>query len=141
MPVTRGRLGAMTKTIRQTVIISASPKATYAALIQEKRHTAFTGVKAKIAPKVGGAFMCYDRYISGYTLDLVPAKRIVQAWRSQGWPAGTYSLVTFALAKAAGGKTRLTFTQIGVPASDYKAKNAGWRSHYWQRLKAYLEKR
>ena len=130
----------MTKTIRQTAVIAGTPRQVYAALIESKKHTAFTGVSAKIVPKVGGAFSCFDGYITGTTLHLVPNKLIVQAWRSRGWPAATFSIVTFALAKAAGGKTKLSFSQLGVPASDVKEKSAGWRSYYWKRLNAYFGK-
>ena len=129
----------MTKTIRQTVVIGVAPKLVFGALINERRHAMFTGDTAAISRKVGGAFTCYGGYISGINLELTPAKRIVQAWRSRGWPLGTFSLVTFALARAAGGATRLTFTQVGVPASDTKDKAGGWRTHYWRPLKAYLE--
>jgi hypothetical protein len=31
-------------------------------------------------------------------LELVPAKHVVQAWRSQAWPEGVYSIVNFELA-------------------------------------------
>ncbi len=41
----------------------------------------------------------------------------------------------------AGGKTRLDFSHVGVPANDYAEKNRGWRTHYWQPLKRYLEAR
>ncbi len=72
-------------------------------------------------------------------MEIIAPKLIVQAWRSRNWPMGTYSIVTFKLAKSAGGKTKLTFTQTGVPADDYKEKNQGWRTHYWERLQRYLE--
>jgi len=62
------------------------------------------------------------------------------AWRSAGWPEGHFSIVTFALSLKAGGRTELRFTQIGVPAGDYAAKNKGWHTHYWEPLKKYLEK-
>jgi len=130
----------MTKTIRQTVIIGAAPKAVFGALMSEKKHARFTGDAAAISRRAGGTFSCYGGYITGINLELVPARRIVQAWRSKGWPAGTYSIVTFALSRSAGARTRLSFTQVGVPASDYKDKKEGWRTHYWKRLKAYLEK-
>jgi activator of HSP90 ATPase len=130
----------MTKTLRQTVTLGASPKQVYAALIQEKRHSMFTGEKAVISPKVGGAFSCYGGYLRGFNIDLVPGKRIVQAWRGKEWPAGVFSIVTFALARSAGGRTRLTLTHVGVPASSYNGINKGWRSFYWAPLKAYLKK-
>jgi len=130
----------MTKTIRQALTIGAAPRKVYAALIEEKRHSKFTGAAARISRKAGGAFSCYGGYITGFNLDLVPSRRIVQAWRSKGWPAGHYSIVTFALSGSAGGRTKLRFTHDGVAAPDYRAKDKGWRSHYWRPLKAYLEK-
>jgi len=130
----------MTKTIRQTVTIGAAPRLVFGALINEKRHAKFTGHPAVISRKVGGTFTCYGGYISGINLELVAPRRIVQAWRSQTWPEGAYSIVTFALARRKGGRTRLSFTQVGVPASDFKDKSKGWRTFYWKPLKAYLEK-
>jgi uncharacterized protein YndB with AHSA1/START domain len=127
-----------TKTISQTVTLSAAPAAVYAALVEEKQHAAFTGNPAQIDARVGGAFSCYDDYISGVNVELVPGKRVVQAWRSKGWPKGFYSLVTFALAGAGRGKTKLSFTHVGVPAADFKAKSSGWRTHYWEPLQRYL---
>ncbi len=127
-----------TRNIQHTVIIRATPRAVYDALMNKKQHARFTGNPAKIRAKAGGAFSCYGRYITGITLELKPGRRIIQAWRSQGWPDGHYSLVTFALGKKSGG-TQLHFTQIGVPARDYAAKNKGWRTHYWQPLKRFLE--
>jgi uncharacterized protein YndB with AHSA1/START domain len=127
-----------TKTIFQTVTLPAKPAAVFAALMDGTRHAAFTGAPAVIDARVGGTISCYGGYISGITVELVPNRRIVQAWRGRTWPKGFYSLVTFALAPSAGGKTRLTFTQVGVPVRDFKAKSDGWRSHYWEPLKRYL---
>ncbi len=130
----------MTKIIKQTVTIGASPKRVYEALIDEKRHAKFTGAKAAISRKVGGAFTCYGSYLGGFHVDLVPGKRIVQAWRSNHWPKGTFSIASFALSKAKGGKTKLKFTHMGVPASSLKNIGKGWQLYYWKPLKAYLEK-
>ncbi len=130
----------MRKIIRQTVAIGASPKAVYGARISEKRHAKFTGQPATISRKVGGAFTCYGGHLSGINLELVPSKRIVQAWRAKGWPAGVHSIVSFNFTRKAGGRTKLSFTHVGVPASRFRDINAGWRTYYWRPLKAYLEK-
>jgi uncharacterized protein YndB with AHSA1/START domain len=129
----------MTKNIHQQVTFRATPPQVFAALMDEQQHATFTDSHAKIDARVGGAFTCYDDYIHGFTLELVPAKLIVQAWHSQNWPAGVYTIVTFKLAKAAGGKTKLTFSQIGVPADDWAEKSRGWKTHYWEPLKRYLQ--
>ena len=55
------------------------------------------------------------------------------------WPLETWSDITITLAPMPGGKTKLSFLQTGVPAKDYAAKNKGWRTHYWEPLKRYLE--
>ncbi|MBI3850230.1 MAG: SRPBCC domain-containing protein [Verrucomicrobia bacterium] len=129
-----------TKNIQHTVLIRATPKAVYDALMNQKKHTRFTGEPARIRAKAGAAFTCYDGYINGMTLALAPGRCIVQAWRSRDWPPEHYSIVTFALASIAGGRTQLRFTQVGVPAGDYARKYQGWRTHYWQPLKRFLEK-
>jgi activator of HSP90 ATPase len=125
--------------IRQSVVINAAPGVVYRALVESKRHAAFTGARAILSRKVGGSFTCYDGYITGRNLELVPSKRIVQAWRAKGWPAGVYSVASFALSGAAGGKTKITFTHVGVPPRNFKGITEGWRTHYWRPLRAYLE--
>jgi activator of HSP90 ATPase len=129
-----------TKNIVHKVLIRATPGEIYDALMDDKKHSQFTGEPAKIRAKTGGVFTCYDDYIHGINLELVPGKCVIQAWRSKNWPARHYSVVTFALSKKASRTTELHFTQIGVPATDYADKNKGWRTHYWEPLKKFLEK-
>jgi uncharacterized protein YndB with AHSA1/START domain len=131
---------SMKKIIKQTVTLGASPKRVYEALIDGKKHAAFTRHPAKVSRKVGGAFTCYGGHLSGINVELVPAKRIVQAWRTINWPKGVFSVATFSLAKARGGKTRLSFTHVGVPAAHHKGISKGWRDFYWKPLGEFLEK-
>jgi activator of HSP90 ATPase len=128
-----------TRTIKQSATIKANPHEVYEALVDSRKHTKFTGAKARISRKVGGTFSAYGRYIQGINLNLVPDKRIVQAWRGSDWPKGHYSIVTFLLKRIKGG-TRLVFSQIGVPDREYKGINQGWRDHYWKPMKEMLEK-
>jgi len=129
----------MPKTIRQTVIIKASARAIYEALMDSRKHAKFSGQPAHISRKPGGTFTVYGNYINGANLELVPGRKIVQFWRSANWPKFHYSTVRYGLTKVRGG-TRLAFTQIGVPDGDYKAKKSGWHHAYWQPIKAMLEK-
>jgi uncharacterized protein YndB with AHSA1/START domain len=130
----------MPKTIRQTATFKASPRAVYEALLDSRKHAAFTGRPARIERRPGGRFTAYGTYLRGVTVELVPNKRIVQLWRSRNWPPYHYSTVTFALAAAPGGRTRLRFTQEGVPDNDYRAKRSGWVTAYWDKMKRYLER-
>ena len=129
----------MPKTIRQTVTIKASPHAIYEALMDSRKHTAFSGMPARISRKPGGRFTAYGSYLSGVNLELVSDKKIVQFWRSKNWPKFHYSTVTFELRRVKDG-TRLSFTQVGVPDNDYRAKKRGWIRSYWEPIKAMLEK-
>ena len=129
----------MGKDLKHNVILNAPPLAVFEALMDERRHRQFTGSPAKISRQPGGAFTCYGGYIKGFNLEIIAPKLIVQAWRSRDWPRETYSVVTFKLAKGAGGKTKLSFTHVGIPAKDYPSKNKGWRTHYWEPLGRYLE--
>jgi activator of HSP90 ATPase len=129
----------MPKTIRQTATFRASPRAVYEALMDSRKHSAFTGNPARIERRPGGRFTAYGGYLEGVTLELVPDRKIVQFWRSRNWPPYHYSTVTFALTPVRGG-TRLRFTQRGVPNGDYRAKRGGWVSSYWEKLRTYLER-
>ena len=130
----------MTKNIMQRVTFAAKPAAVYRALLNSKQHAAFTGAKADISPKVGGKFSCYDGYITGLNVELVPGKRIVQVWRGREWPKGAHSLVTYSL-KGRGKRTQLTLEHAGIPANAAGHIAKGWKSHYWTPLKKYLASR
>jgi uncharacterized protein YndB with AHSA1/START domain len=127
------------KTLRQTVTFKAPPEDVYELLMDSRKHARFTGDKARISREVGGKIMAYDGYVEGTNLEIVPNTKIVQCWRGSDWPKGHYSKATFALAEVKGG-TRLTFTQTGVPDDQYEPIKAGWNEHYWEKMKARLEK-
>jgi activator of HSP90 ATPase len=129
-----------TKTIRQTVVVRASPHAVYEALMDSQKHARFTGAKARISRKVKGRFTAYDGYIEGVYLDLVPDKMIVQSWRGSDWPEGHFSKTTYSLKKIKNG-ARLTFTQSGVPVQHYHDISQGWRDYYWKPMKEMLGKK
>ncbi len=129
-----------TKTIRQSVVFKASPHDVYEALMDSRKHAQFTGDSAEISREVGGRISAYGGYIEGTNERLLPDRKIVQRWRSSGWPDGLYSTVTFDLKKVPSG-TRLSFTHSGVPEDDYEAKSKGWVEHYWEKMKQCSSRR
>jgi activator of HSP90 ATPase len=129
----------MPRFIRQVVTFKASPHAVYEALMDSKKHSAFTGDKAVISRQVGGVFEAGDGYISGTNLELVPDQKIVQAWRGSDFPEGAVSKATFTLKGVEGG-TRLTFTHSGVPEELFDSIKGGWVEFYWEPLAAWLDK-
>jgi activator of HSP90 ATPase len=127
------------KTIKQSVTIKAGPHEVYEALMDAKKHAAFTGGKASISRKAGGKFSVFDGYASGVNLELVPDTKIVQSWRADDWPEGVYSKATFTFEAVPGG-TKLTFTQTGVQEESAADIARGWKDYYWQPMKQMLEK-
>jgi len=66
--------------IHQEVVFKAKPSDVFGALMDSRRHAAFTkNGAAKVSKKVGGAFSAHGGYVSGINVDLVENKRIVQA--------------------------------------------------------------
>jgi activator of HSP90 ATPase len=124
--------------IHQEVTFKAKPKDVYEALMDTKKHTAFTkNGKAKISKKVGGAFTAHGGYISGVNLELVENKRIVQSWRAKNWPKGVYSIVSFKIEKDGTG-TKLTFDHTGLPEKEVGHLTEGWKKMYWDRMTEYF---
>ena len=130
----------MSKTMRQTATFKTSPHEVYEALMDAKKHAAFTEGAAKISRQVGGTFSISDGEIEGKNLELVPDRKIVQAWRYSDWPVGHYSTATFELEKIDKG-TRLTFTQRDVPDDKYEDIKQGWKDYYWLPMKEMLDQK
>ena len=78
----------MCKTIKHKVRFKAAPREIYDLLADSKKRTAVTGRKADISRKVGGAFSTDAGHVTGVNVDLVPGKRLVQAWRRRDFPDG-----------------------------------------------------
>lgn len=129
----------MSKLIRQSATFQATPHAVYEALMDSRKHTRFTGSPARLSRKVGGKFSAFGGYISGTNLELVPDRKIVQAWHASEWPDGHMSRVTFKLTPVKGG-TRLNFTHSGVPDAYVADIQQGWIDSYWDPLRAMLNK-
>jgi uncharacterized protein YndB with AHSA1/START domain len=124
--------------IHQQVTIDATPAAVYDVLTSSDKFARMTGGRAAdIASQAGGAVSLFGGDVEARNVELVPGKRVVQAWRSKAWPEGVYSIVRFELT-ADGGKTRLTFDQAGHPPEAQAMLEGGWPKMYWQPLSAML---
>jgi activator of HSP90 ATPase len=128
------------KTIKQKVKFNASSDVIYELLTDSRKHSRFSGERATISKKVGGAFSVYSGEITGINVDLAPGKRVVQAWRAKDFPTGIFSMATFNLAPARNGGTELVLTHRGVPKELIPRIEKGWREFYWDRMKQYLSR-
>lgn len=128
----------MSDSIHQEVVINASADRIYDALTSEQHFSGFTGgAPSEIDATAGGAFTCFGGMITGRNIELVPGRRVVQAWRVKNWPEGAYSIVRFEL-EATGTSTQLVFDQSGHPALAKEELEGGWHKMYWDPLRTYL---
>jgi activator of HSP90 ATPase len=88
---------------------------------------------AQLSAEPGSAFSLFGGIIVGRQVELLPAKRVVQAWRVENWNPGMYSIARFELSDADGG-TKIIFDHTGFPAGAGDHLAAGWKSHYWDGL-------
>jgi activator of HSP90 ATPase len=134
--------------IHQEVMFKASSKRVYDALTDAQQFqkvellTGMSGLDlagkpAAISSEVGGAFSLFGAYIVGRQIELVPEKRIVQAWRVTSWQPGVYSIARFELTEQ-GPATKLVFDHTGFPAGTGEHLAAGWKAHYWEPLEKFL---
>jgi len=128
-------------TIEQTVFFEAAPEEIYDALLDPKKHSAFTGSPATTSAKVGATFTAWEGYITGKNLELAKGKKIVQEWRTTEWPDGyPFSRLELTLTAKKGG-TELKMVHSKVPAEQVTDYTSGWKSAYWGPLKEYLSER
>jgi len=121
----------MAKSIHQEVTFNATPEAVYAALTDGAVFGEITGAPAQIANTAGGEASLFGGQIAARNVELVPGKRVVQAWRAGNWEDGLYSLARFEL-KADGKKTKVVFDHTGYPDDGHDMLEGGWHKMYWE---------
>jgi activator of HSP90 ATPase len=135
--------------IHQEPVFKASRRRVYEALTDAKQFDKviqLSGVMqsmhlgdkaAEITREVGGAFTLFGGYITGRQVELVPNERIVQAWRTGGWPPGIYSIAKFELVEQGSG-TKIVFDHTGFPKGEAEVLASGWKAHYWEPIEKLL---
>ena len=98
--------------------------------------TRATGRRKSIVASAG-PFPFFAGHIAGRNLELVPDRRVVQAWRAVAWPEGVYSIAKFELQGRNSG-THVVFDHTGFPPDLADHLEAGWQENYWQPLRRYL---
>jgi activator of HSP90 ATPase len=123
--------------IHQEVKFDATPDRVYKALTDSTEFAALTGAPAEISREVGGSFSCFGGMITGRQIELVPNRRVVQAWRVGNWHEGLYSITRFDI-RPEGKGTKLIFDHTGYPDAEETHLASGWKAQYWDRLKKHL---
>jgi activator of HSP90 ATPase len=120
----------------------ATPAKLYELFMDSAKHTAATGMPAKMSPKVGGKWSAFGGMIRGKNLLLVPNKMIVQSWRSSEWKKSdpdSILVVRFEKSGERGGRVELD--HVAVPEYDHEGVTKGWVKYYWEPWQAFLAKR
>jgi activator of HSP90 ATPase len=125
---------AKPETIHEELEFPVAQHRVYEALLDSKQFSAFSGLPAEINRAAGGAFSLFDGQITGRNVELLPDRRIVQAWRAASWPEGIYSIARFEL-QAQGAGTRMVFDHTGFPPRLRDHLASGWQEHYFGPLK------
>ena len=121
-----------------STMIPAPPEKVFRAWLSTEGHSAMTGSPARVEPRVGGAFTCWDGYITGTTSRLKPYTRIVQTWRTTEFPDGSPDSEIEILLEAVEGGTKLTLTHRNIPDGQAESYESGWDESYFQPMIAFF---
>jgi len=133
----------MTPAIRSAASYpNATPRKLYELFMDSAKHTAATGMPAKISAHVGGNWSAFGGMILGKNLFLIPNRMIVQTWRSSEWKkADPDSILVASFGKSANGEAQVELVHFGVPEYDHEGVRKGWVKFYWEPWKEYLAAR
>jgi uncharacterized protein YndB with AHSA1/START domain len=125
--------------IHQEVTFDVDRARVYRVLTDARQFAEVTGAgPVTLSADAGEPFSLFGGHITGRNVELVPDRRLVQAWRAGSWPDGVYSIVNFGLEDDGPGATKLLFDHAGFPDEAHDELAAGWVKMYWEPLKRYL---
>lgn len=77
----------------------------------------------------------------GRTLDTVPGRLIVQAWRSANFRKSDVDSTLILRFMPMGRKGRIVLTHVNVPDHDHRGVTNGWKKYYWRPWRKFLASR
>ena len=123
-----------------SAVFPATPQEVYRAWLTSDGHSGMTGSPAKVSGQVGGVFDAWDGYIHGKNLELVPNKRIVQAWRTSEFSQDEPDSRIEVTLEPVGSQTKLTLKHTGLPPHGGQYES-GWVESYFEPMKEYFSSR
>ena len=120
--------------IHEEALITAPPQQVFELLTNGTLFSAATGLPALITDREGDPFSLFGGRVEGRQIELVPGRRVVQAWRfgaehPSPWEPGVYSTICFTL-EPAGDGTRLVIDHTGIPAEWIEHISGGYPTFY-----------
>lgn len=132
----------MLKVIRQSVVLPASPAKLYAQYLSPSAHGAIAGGKVVVGARPGARFRAIGGALTGRTLQTIPGRLIVQAWRSTKFHKGDDdSTLVLRFSPAGRNRARIDLVHVNVPTQDYDGVRKGWPKFYWKPWRKLLATR
>ncbi len=129
-----------TEEIRVSALIQASPNRIYAAWLDERQHSAFTGGRATVEPWVGGRHTAWEGFIEGMLVELDTGRRLTMTWRTTDFPKDADdSRVEVRLDPVAGG-TKVSIVHTNIPEGHAEKIKQGWKEFYLDPMKKFFSK-
>jgi uncharacterized protein YndB with AHSA1/START domain len=127
-----------TETIQVSSFIPAPPMKVYVAWLSSEEHSEFTGSKAEVDAKVGGAFTAWDGYITGSNRELLEGRRIVQSWRTTEFPKDSPDSMLTVHFDPEGDGPPLPPVHAETPGGRGRQYHEGWIEFYVEPMKKYF---
>jgi hypothetical protein len=132
----------MRNVIEQSVKLPAPAAALFEMYLDAAAHSSITGFPVIISAERGAAFHAFNKQISGEILAVIRPRLIVQSWRSVKFhdddPDSTL-ILSFMPEPSNAQDGRIELVHIDVPEHDVRDVTEGWRKHYWEPWRNYLE--
>jgi len=128
--------------IHQEALIAAPPQRVFELLTSSALFGAATGMPAQVTAREGESFSAFGGRVEGRQVELVPGRRVVQAWRFGAahptpWEPGVYSMVRFSL-EPMGAGTRLVIDHTGIPAEWIEHIAGGYPTFYQEPIARFF---
>jgi len=131
----------MPRHVMLAVNLPSTPDRLYDMYLDAGIHAAFTGFPVAIEPHAGAEFKAFNGMISGTILYLEPKCLIVQAWRSERWPATSLDSTLVLSFWPDDEGARIELVHVNVPDEDFAGVSGGWEKYYWTPWRNYLSGR
>ncbi|HXW36615.1 MAG TPA: SRPBCC domain-containing protein [Nitrososphaerales archaeon] len=125
-----------TYNIHVETVVKASPARVYEAWLDSEAHSEMIGRVVQGSPQVGGTFLRGGVH-SGVIVELIPGKRIVEAWRHRDWKEGDFSLLTLTFEQDGNG-TKIILDHRGIPFYFQGRLEKGWGETYLPSVRKYF---
>ena len=127
----------MTLEFEVSAVVPATQAAIYDAWLDSESHSLMTGGEASVSDKEGDSFEVWDGYIQGVNLELEPASRILQRWRTVEFDDTDEDSLLEILLSQEGESTRVTIKHSKLPDHGMQYQQ-GWIDSYFIPMTEYF---